>query len=47
MMLKKLVSGLGVILYTIKTEKVAITNDVRKRVRDPFCRFETLPFGAC
>ena len=33
-------------LYTIQTNKVAITNQLRKRVRDPTNRFETLPFGA-
>ena len=33
-------------LCIIKTVKVAITNNVRKRVGDPFCRFEILAFRA-
>ena len=33
-------------LYTIETDKVALTNDVRKRVRDLTTKYETLPFGA-
>ena len=31
---------------TIKTVKVAITNEIKKRLKDPTAKFETLPFGA-
>ena len=33
-------------VFTIKTNKVAMTNEVRKRIRDPITKFETLLFGA-
>ena len=32
-------------LHTVKTNKVALSNQIRKRVKDPDSRFNTLPFG--
>ena len=32
-------------LYTIKTNKVALRNEVVKRLPDPDEKFDTLPFG--